>query len=242
MDAHHNTILTERTTFLTEFNWISTPSHNYIWNPGWHRKMKPVAYRMSCCNHSPHLNIPRSFKIVIYLILEHIFTLVALTHSPGSLFHSCIVRWENAYFLMSSVHRYLANAQLRPRVLLFVLYLKNLPLAKPCVILKTCIWSPQTLLFPKLSIYTIVLDLHNWECLVPELVLLLCAVPFLTYLDLYLQYQVWRTNNTAERSIVASKYPTAVACSRIFTHLDVAIRTDVWRAVFTFNPTTFVDP
>ena len=33
-----------------------------------------MAYRSSCYPHSPHLNIPRSFKIVIYLILEHIYT------------------------------------------------------------------------------------------------------------------------------------------------------------------------
>ena len=33
-----------------------------------------MAYRVSCYTHSPHLNILRSFKIVIYLILEHIYT------------------------------------------------------------------------------------------------------------------------------------------------------------------------
>ena len=33
-----------------------------------------MAYRVSRYTHSPHLNIPRSFKIVIYLILEHIYT------------------------------------------------------------------------------------------------------------------------------------------------------------------------
>ena len=60
--------------FLTEFNWIATPSLNCVGNPGWHRTRKPVAYRVSCYTHSPHLNIPRSFKIVIYLILEHIYT------------------------------------------------------------------------------------------------------------------------------------------------------------------------
>ena len=39
---------------------------------------------------------------------------------------------------MSNLHRSLANAQLCPRVLLSVLYLKNMPLSKPyipCVIL-----------------------------------------------------------------------------------------------------------
>ena len=30
-----------------------------------------MAYRVSCYTHSPHLKIPISFKIVIYLILEH---------------------------------------------------------------------------------------------------------------------------------------------------------------------------
>ena len=112
---------------LTEFNWIATPSSNYVGNPGWHRTRKPMAYRVSCYPHSPHLNIPRSFKIVIYLIL------VALTHSPGSLFHSFIVRWKNAYFLMSNLHLFLANAQLCPRVLLSVLYLKNMNLYKPSI-------------------------------------------------------------------------------------------------------------
>ena len=59
---------------LTEFNWIATPSPNCVGNPGWHRTRKPLAYRVSCYTHSPQLNIPRSFKIVIYLILEHIYT------------------------------------------------------------------------------------------------------------------------------------------------------------------------
>ena len=59
---------------LTEFNWIATPSPNCVGNPGWHRTRKPMAYRVSRYTHSPHLNIPRSFKIVIYLILEHIYT------------------------------------------------------------------------------------------------------------------------------------------------------------------------
>ena len=66
---------------------------------------------MSFYTHSTHLNIPRSFKIVIYLILEHIYA-VALTHSPGSLFHSFIVRCKNAYFLSANLHSSLANAQL----------------------------------------------------------------------------------------------------------------------------------
>ena len=57
-----------------KFNWIATPSPNCVGNPGWHRTRKPLAYRVSCYTHSPHLNIPRSFKIVIYLILERIYT------------------------------------------------------------------------------------------------------------------------------------------------------------------------
>ena len=39
--------------------------------------------QVSC---SPHLNIPNSFKIGIYLILERIYT------SNINIFHSCIVR------------------------------------------------------------------------------------------------------------------------------------------------------
>ena len=54
---------------LTEFNWIATLSPNYVRNPGSHRTRKPMGCRVSCYTHSPHLNIPRSCKIFIYLIL-----------------------------------------------------------------------------------------------------------------------------------------------------------------------------
>ena len=40
----------------------------------------------------------------------------------------------------------------------------NMPFSKPsipCVILTTSIWSPRIRLSPKLSIYTVILDLHN---------------------------------------------------------------------------------
>ena len=50
---------------LTEFNWIAAPSPIYVGNPGWHRTRKPMAYRVSCYTHSQHLNMPRSFKIVV---------------------------------------------------------------------------------------------------------------------------------------------------------------------------------
>ena len=127
-----------------------------------------MVYRVSCCNHSPHLNYPDLFK-KLYILFLNIFTLVALTHSPVSLFHSFIVRWENAHFLMSSLHRSLAHAQLCPRVLFSVLYLKNMPLAKPSiqsVILKTSIWSPRTL-----SVFKVVLN-------VPFVLLVIAIWPF----------------------------------------------------------------
>ena len=63
--------------------------------------------------------------------------MVALRQSPGSLFHSFILCWANAYFLLSSLHCSLTNAQLRPRVLLSVRWLQNLSLSKlliPCVV------------------------------------------------------------------------------------------------------------
>ena len=53
---------------------------------------------------------------------------------------------------MSNLHRSLANAQLCPRVLLSVLYLKNMPLSKPsipCVILKTLLEDGQSYDFRK---------------------------------------------------------------------------------------------
>ena len=51
--------------------------------------------------------------ILLFILLSYSWKylhIVALTHAPGSLFHSFIVRWENAYFLMSNLHRSLANA------------------------------------------------------------------------------------------------------------------------------------
>ena len=88
------------TVYLTEFKWIATPSPNCVGNRGWHRTRKPLAYRVSCYTHSPHLNIPISFKIVIYLILEYIinFIQVALSHSPGSLFHLFIDKKKTYMF------------------------------------------------------------------------------------------------------------------------------------------------
>ena len=107
-----------------------------------------MAYRSSCYTHSPHLNIPRSFQIVIYLILEHIYTSSINTFPWQSI--PLIYRSLRKCRLSdtSNLHCSLANAQLCPRVLLYqVLYLKNMPPSKlsiPCVILKTCIWSPRT--------------------------------------------------------------------------------------------------
>ena len=82
--------------------------------------------------------MPISFKIAIYLIIEHIYTSSVSTFPWQSipfiyrLLRKCILS-------MSNLHLSLANAQLCHRVLLSVLYLKNMSLSKPsvsCVILK----------------------------------------------------------------------------------------------------------
>ena len=84
---------------------------------------------MSADTHT-HIHQLMSYELVYTSIHSSIiFTLVALTHSHGSLFHAFIVRWENTYFLMSNLHHSLASAQLCPRVLLSILYLKNMPLS-----------------------------------------------------------------------------------------------------------------
>ena len=70
---------------LTELNLTVLPP-KCVGNPGWHRIRKPVAYRVSCYTHSPHLNIPRSFQKLSILFLN------IFTHYPGSLFYSFIVR------------------------------------------------------------------------------------------------------------------------------------------------------
>ena len=56
----------------------------------------------------------------------NIFTLLALTQSFGSLFHSFITLCEKEYFLMSNLHCSLTNAALCPLVLLPSLSLKNI--------------------------------------------------------------------------------------------------------------------
>ena len=61
---------------------------------------------------------------------------------------------------MSNLHRSLTDAQLCPRVLLPVLYLKNMPISKPsipCIIVKTYILSPRTRLVSK------VVNLHCYH-------------------------------------------------------------------------------
>ena len=56
----------------------------------------------------------------------NIFTLLALTQSFGSLFHSFITLYKKEYFLMSNLHCSLTNAALCPLVLLPSLSLKNI--------------------------------------------------------------------------------------------------------------------
>ena len=64
----YSTIRNMLMMFLTEFNWIATPSPDYVGSPGWRRTRKPMVYRVSRYTRSPHRNITRSFKIVIYLM------------------------------------------------------------------------------------------------------------------------------------------------------------------------------
>ena len=85
----------KRAPNLTEFNRIATPCPDYVGNPGWHRTRKPMAYRVSCCTHNPRLNIPRSFKIVIYLILEHIYTVSSINTFP----------WRSIPFIYRSLRK-----------------------------------------------------------------------------------------------------------------------------------------
>ena len=97
-----------------------------------------MAYRVSCYTHSPQLNITLTFKIIIYLILEHIYTSIPLE-----------VYSIHGYFLMSNLHRSLASAQLCPLVPLPVFYFESMPLSKPSIpsaILRTDIWSTRSCL------------------------------------------------------------------------------------------------
>ena len=54
---------------------------------------------LSCYTHSPHLNIPRSFLIVIYLILEHI---------PLAVYSIDLSFVEKMHTFLSNLHRSLA--------------------------------------------------------------------------------------------------------------------------------------
>ena len=87
-----------------------------------------MAYRVSCYTHNPHLNIPRSFKIVIYLNLEHIYTSRINTFPFTPLFS----RRPTIMSLCSIV---------------CLIFKKHATISKPsipCAILNTYIWSPRT--------------------------------------------------------------------------------------------------
>ena len=72
-----------------------------------------------------HLCVARPYQISVNSILN-IFTLLTLTQSFGSLFHSCVTLCAKEYFLMSNLHCSLTNAALCPLVLLPSLSLKNI--------------------------------------------------------------------------------------------------------------------
>ena len=74
-----------------------------------------------------HLHVARPYQISVNSIFKHIHTTVlALTQSIGSLFHSFITLCEKEYFLMSNLHCSLTIAALCPLVLLPSLSLKNI--------------------------------------------------------------------------------------------------------------------
>ena len=70
-----------------------------------------------------HLCVARPYLSILFL---NIFTLLTLTQSFGSLFHSFITLCEKEYFLMSNLHCSVTNAALCPLVLLPSLSLKNI--------------------------------------------------------------------------------------------------------------------
>ena len=78
--------------------------------------MQTMHHRLPCCSYISVLrctskrtstNIYTSLKIFIHnnIVLEHVHTLVALTQDRDSPFDSFIVRWKNAHFPATSLHR-----------------------------------------------------------------------------------------------------------------------------------------
>ena len=86
----------------------------------------------------------KSLEIIINIKKKKKFIIITKLGQNGGcpLIRACSLIRSNTVlsYKLSNLHRSLANVQLCPRVLLSVLYLKNMPLSKPsipCVILKT---------------------------------------------------------------------------------------------------------
>ena len=95
------------------------------WSEKWQMLLN---LRKGKCLHTVHGNLDINYNIIKYLsiLFLSIFTLLALTQSFGSLFHSFITLCEKEYFLMSNLHCSLTNAALCHLVLLPSLSLKNI--------------------------------------------------------------------------------------------------------------------
>ena len=94
-------------TYLTRFNKIVISNYKF---------QDKDAIGLSRAQNFYHLCIAL-LNICQFFFLK-IFTLLALTQSFDSLFHSFITLCENEYFLMSNLHYSLTNAALCPLILL----------------------------------------------------------------------------------------------------------------------------
>ena len=105
---------------LDRFNKITIPNNKFQMTSGQgsHWLIESPTILSSMC--SP----PLSYICQFYFL--NIFTLLALTESFGSSFHSFITHCEKEYFLMSNLHCSLTNVALCPLVLLSSLSLKNI--------------------------------------------------------------------------------------------------------------------
>ena len=103
----------------TRFNKIAIPNNKFQMasGQGSHWLIESPTIFSSMC--SPPLSNICQFYFF------NIFTLLALTQSFGSLFHSFITLCEKECFIMSNLQRSLINAALCPLVLLPSLSLKN---------------------------------------------------------------------------------------------------------------------
>ena len=119
--ASYNIIQIKGTPGKTaRFNKVAIPNNKFLMasGQGSHWLIESPTIFSSIC--SPPLSNICQFYFL------NIVTLLALTRSFGSLFHSFITPCEKEYFLMSNLHCSLTNAALCPLVLLPYLSLKNI--------------------------------------------------------------------------------------------------------------------